>query len=199
MKPRLLFISILLLACSACSYNVPLRHELVMEDPPSVKNEKILLVMSKEQAEKVVKHSPQLGDTYVFNAGPALKSLLMNILGQLYSEVSYAESTGAAVASYDRAVEAVLKNHKIKMSIYTGNIVKLDIEYTIYDQNGEVIDKFSTSTSSKERYRGSDYVKTAIFGSFYNIGRMKAKIGGAWDTAVINSIGELIDKLTGNK
>lgn len=195
MKIRLLVMSILLLAISGCSYNVPLRHELVMENPPAVKNEKILVVMSREQAQKVIAYSPQIGDTYVFNGGPALKSLMMNILGQIYSKVSYAESLDSAKTGYDRVVEVALQNHEIVMNIYTGNTVTLDIDYEIYNQKGEPIDKLSTHSSSKERYSGSDYVKTYIIGSFYNIGKMKQKTGAAWDTAAINSIGKLIDRM----
>ena len=199
MKKRLLVISIFLFAISACSYNVPLRHELAMESRPAVKNEKILVVMSKAQAEQVIEYSPQVGDTYVFDAGPALKDLTMNVLGQCYSEVSYAESTDIENADYDRAIEVVLKDYEIIMNIYTGNEVKLNIDYTIYDQNKEVIDTLSTNTTSKERYSGSEYVATYIVGAFYNIGKMKEKIGGAWDTAAINSIGELVDRLAGEK
>ncbi len=200
MKNRLLFISILFLAITGCSYNVPLRHELVMEPPPASKyNEKILVVMSKEQAEKVIPYSPQLGDTYIFNGGPALKSLIINILGQFYSEVSYAESLDTANTNYDRAVEVVLQDHEIIMNIYKGNTVKLEIDYSIYNQKGELVDKLPTNSSSKERYSGSNYVNTFLFGSFYNIGKMKQKTGAAWDTAAVNSIGKLLDKLAGQK
>lgn len=199
MKIRLVVIFLFVLAISGCSYNVPLRHELVIDKPPAVKNERILIVMSKEQAQKVISYSPQLGDTFVFKGGPALKSLIMNIFGQLYREVSYAESLGMANNDYDRAIEVALQGHEIVINIYRGNTVKLNIDYTIYNQKGEVIDKLPTNTSSKERYRGSDYVKTIIFGSVYNIGRQKAKVGAAWDTAAINSIGELIDRVTGQK
>ena len=199
MKIRRLVLSILLFSIAACSYHVPLKHELVMENHPTVKNESILVVMSKEQAEKVIAYSPQVGDTYVFEGGPALKDLIVNIFGQIYSTVSYAESLESANAKYDRAVEVALQNHEIVMNIYTGNTVKLDIDYAIYNQKKERIDRFTTHTSSKERYAGSDYVKTFVLGSFYNIGRMKEQIGAAWDTAAINSIGELIDKLSGQR
>jgi hypothetical protein len=196
MGKRLFSISILLLAISGCSYNVPLMHELVMENPPEAKyNEKILVVMSKEQAQKVINYSPQVGDTYVFNGGPALKSLIISILGQIYNEVSYVESLDMAKSNYDRAIEVVLQSHEITMNIYTGNSVKLEIDYAIYNQKGELIDKLPTNSSSKERYSGSNYVNTVLFGSFYNIGKMKQKTGAAWDTAAVNSIGKLIDKL----
>ncbi len=200
MVKRLFFISIVLLAISGCSYNVPLMHELVIENPPEAKyNEKILVVMSKEQAQRVIKYSPQLGDTYVFNGGPALKSLIISILGQLYTEVTYAESLGNANTIYDRAIEVVLQNHEITMNIHKGNTVRLDIDYTIYSKQGELIDTLTTSSSSKERYSGSDYVNTVLFGAFYNIGKMKQKTGAAWDTAVVNSIGELLDSLSNQK
>lgn len=199
MKKGLLVISVLLLAISACSYNVPLRHELAVESPPAVKNEKILVVMSKEQAEKIIEYSPQVGDTYVFEAGPALKDLTLHVLGQCYREVSYAESADIENVDYDRAIEVALQDYEIVMNIYTGNEVKLNIDYTIYNQKGGVTDRFSTNTSSKERYSGSDYVGTFIVGAFYNIGKMKEQIGGAWDAAAINSIGELVDRLAGGK
>ena len=195
MKTRLLVISIVLLSITGCSYNVPLRHELPIENPPVVKNKKILVVMSKEQAQKVIADSPQIGDTYVFNGGPALKSLIMNILGQLYSEVSYAESLHVVNTSYDQAIEVVLQNHEIIMNIYKGNSVKLNIDYSIYNQKGELVNNIPTESSSKERYTGSDYVKTVLVGAFFNIGKMKQTTGAAWDTAAINSIGKLLDKL----
>ena len=195
MKKSLLVLPILLLAITGCSYNVPLKQEFALENPPAVKNEKILVVMSKDQAQKVIAYSPQVGDTYVFNGGPALKNLIINILGQLYSEVSYAESMDMANTNYDRAIEVVLQNHEIIMNIYKGNTVKLDIDYAIYNQKGDLVDKLPTQSSSKERYSGSNYVNTVLFGSFYNIGKMKQKTGAAWDMAALNSIGKLIDKL----
>jgi hypothetical protein len=195
MKKSLLVLPILLLAITGCSYNVPLMQEFALENPPAVKNEKILVVMSKDQAQKVIAYSPQVGDTYVFNGGPALKNLIINILGQLYSEVSYAESMDMANTNYDRAIEVVLQNHEIIMNIYKGNTVKLDIDYAIYNQKGDLVDKLPTQSSSKERYSGSNYVNTVLFGSFYNIGKMKQKTGAAWDMAALNSIGKLIDKL----
>jgi len=195
MKKSLLVLPILLLAITGCSYNVPLMQEFALENPPAVKNEKILIVMSKDQAQKVIAYSPQVGDTYVFNGGPALKNLIINILGQLYSEVSYAESMDMANTNYDRAIEVVLQNHEIIMNIYKGNTVKLDIDYAIYNQKGDLVDKLPTQSSSKERYSGSNYVNTVLFGSFYNISKMKQKTGAAWDMAALNSIGKLIDKL----
>ena len=195
MKKSLLVLPILLLAITGCSYNVPLMQEFALENPPAVKNEKILVVMSKDQAQKVIAYSPQVGDTYVFNGGPALKNLIINILGQLYSEVSYAESMDMANTNYDRAIEVVLQNHEIIMNIYKGNTVKLDIDYAIYNQKGDLVDKLPTQSSSKERYSGSNYVNTVLFGSFYNISKMKQKTGAAWDMAALNSIGKLIDKL----
>ena len=197
MKSRLLFISMILFVMAACSYQVPLKHELAMQSTPAVRNERILVVMSREQAEKIINYSPQMGDTYVFEGGPALKDLIMNILGQVYSSVSYAETLDRAVTEYDRAVEVVLRNHEIVMNVYTGNTVKLDIDYTIFNPQGEPVDHFATQSSSKERYDGSDYVKTYVIGAFYNIGKMKEQIGAAWDTAAINSIGALIDRLSG--
>lgn len=200
MKNRLLVISILLLAITGCSYNVPLRHELVIENPPASKyNEKILVIMSKEQAQQIIAYSPQPGDTYVFNGGLALKSLIINILGQLYSEVSYAESLDMANTNCDRAVEVNLRSHEITLNIYKGNTVKLGIDYTIYNQKGEILDKLQTSTFSKDKYSGSELTKTFLIGAFYNIGKMKQKAGSAWDTAAVNSIGKLIDGLTGQK
>jgi len=200
MKKRMFVIFIFLLVITGCSYNVPLMHELYIESPPEVKyNEKILIVMSKEQVQKVISYSPQLGDTYVFNGGPALKSLIISIFGQLYNEVSYAESLDMAQVNYDRAIEVVLQNHEIIMNIYKGNTVKLNINYAIYNQKGELIDNLQTNSSSKERYSSRNYVNTVLLGSFYNIGKMKQKTGAAWDTAAVNSIGELIDRLAGQK
>jgi hypothetical protein len=198
MKKITLATAILLLIITGCSYKVPLKHEFALENPPAIQNEKILVVMSPEQAGKVINYSPQVGDTYVFSSGPALKNLIINILGQLYSEVSYAESIDIANTNYDRAIEVVLQNYEITMNIYKGNTVNLDIDYTIHNQKGASI-KLPTKSSSKERYKGSDYVNTILLGSFYNIGKMKQKTGAAWDMAAINSIGELIDRLAKKK
>ncbi|MDY6790931.1 MAG: hypothetical protein SWH54_06650 [Thermodesulfobacteriota bacterium] len=196
MKHRLLMIPILLMVIISCSYHVPLSHQLVVPNSPQPKyDQKILVVMSRAQAQKVIEYSPQLGDTYVFKGGPALKDLVIDILGQLYKKVAYAESRDMANTSYDLAVEVSLKSHEISMNIYKGNTVKLGIDYTIYDPKGTLIKNIPTHTSSMDKYSGGELVTTFVVGAFYNIGKMKEKTGAAWDKAAINSIGKLIDHL----
>ena len=196
MKFRLFVIYFLLFVITGCSYNVPLRHKLVINNPPNPKyNKKILVIMPRQQAQKVIRHSPQPGDTYVFAGGPALKDMLVNVLGQLFKEVAYSESRDKANSNYDLAVDVNFRSYDITLNIYTGNVVKLGIDYTLLDKKGKVLKKIPTNTSSKDKYSGSDLAKTFLVGAFFNIGKMKKSSGAAWDKATINSLGHLIDNL----
>jgi hypothetical protein len=151
--------------------------------------------MSAEQSREIIKYSPQLGDTYVFAGGPTFKDLIINILGQMYKEVAYAESRDESGIRYDLAVGVTLRSHEISLNIYKGNTVKLGIDYTIHNQDGKLIKELSTNSSSLEQYKGSEWVAAFVIGFFYNIGKMKEKAGAAWDKAAINSIAELMDNL----
>jgi hypothetical protein len=195
MKNKLSVLALLSFVILGCAYQVPLTREIVIDDPPNPKyNEKILVVMSAEQAQKIIKYSPQLGDTYVFKGGPTFKDLMINILGQLYKEVAYAESRDESGIRYDLAVGVSLRSHEISLNIYKGNTVKLGIDYTIYDQDGKLIKELSTNSSSLEQYKGSERI-AALLIVFFNIGKMKEKAGAAWDKAALNSIAELMDNL----
>jgi len=195
MKHRVFFVAVLSVIVLGCAYQVPLMRELALEEPPDPKYDKsIVLVMSAEQAQQVIEYSPQFGDTYVFEGGAALKDLSMNILGQLYREVRYTETVSGA-GDCDLAVEASLRNYEIYMSFRQGNTVRLGIDYTIFDSQGNIVEELSTNSSSQEPYRGGERVTALLVGAFYNIGKMKEKVGAAWDTAAVNSIGELLDTL----
>ena len=130
----------------------------------------------------------------MFEGGPALKELTMDILGQLYREVGYAETISAA-GDCDLAVEASLRSYEIYMNFRQGNTVRLGIDYKIVDSEGNVVEELSTNTSSEEPYSGGERATAYLVGAFYNIGKMKEKVGAAWDTATVNSIGELLDTL----
>jgi hypothetical protein len=195
MKVQILLVPVILIALIGCSYQVPLQHKVALKTAPNVKNENVLIMMSKEQAEKVISFSPQYGDTYVFNSGPALKDMVLNILGQMYSHVFYAESLEGTVEKYDRAIGVKLVSHDIVMNIYTGNEVTLEVEYSIYDSTGKLIETFPTLNSSKERYSGGDLAEVFILGAGSNISKMKKQIGAAWDKSTIISVGKLMNHL----
>lgn len=180
-----------------CSHNVPLRHSLELSSPPNPKLvKKVLLVMPSDQANLVIRHKPDpLADTYVFEGGPALKDTLMSVLGQLFQEATFAEALNEGQGSYDMAIEANLKSYEIVLNIYTGNVVNLGVDYTVYNQDGRKVKMIPTNASSKDQYSGGDLAATFLAGAFYNIGKMKASSGQAWDQATTNSIAELVDNL----
>ncbi|MBN1834476.1 MAG: hypothetical protein JW820_01430 [Spirochaetales bacterium] len=196
MKYRLLFVAVLSVVALGCAYQVPLMRELPMEETPDPKYDKsILLVMSAEQAGQVIKYSPQLGDTYVFEGGPALKELTMSILGQFYREVGYAESVSSG-GTYDLAVETSLRDYEISMSVRKGNTVRLNIDYRVFDGEGNVVEELSTNTSSTDKYSGGEVVMVYLIRPlFFNIKKMKEMVGTAWDTAAVYSIAEMVDTL----
>ena len=180
-----------------CSHNVPLRHSLELSNPPNPKLvKKVVLVMPGDQANLVIRHKPDpLADTYVFAGGTALKDTLMSVLGQLFQEATFADALNEGQSPYDMAIEVNLNNYEIILNIYTGNVVNLGIDYTVYNQEGSKIKLISTNASSKDRYSGGDLAATFLAGAFYNIGKMKASSGAAWDQATTNSIAELVDNL----
>jgi hypothetical protein len=185
-----------LVAMMACSYTVPLTREAAIDTPPNPKyEESILLVMSAEEAQRIVEYSPQLGDTYVFQAGPALKDLLLSVLGQLYAGAAYAESTQQAQTSYDLAVEARLTSHQIVMNVRKGHTVTLGIDYSVYDPQGNIVEKIPTNSSSTDKFSGGEKLGVYTLMPLYAIGKNKDKVGVAWDTAALNSIGVLLEKL----
>jgi hypothetical protein len=196
MKHRVFFAAVLSVIVLGCAYQVPLMRELVLEEPPDPKYDKsIVLVMSAEQARQVIEYSPQFGDTYVFEGGAALKDLSMNILGQLYREVRYTE-TVSGVGDCDLAVEASLRDYNIRMSVKHGNTVRLNIDYKIFDSEGNVVEELSTNTSSTDKYTGGELVMVYLIKPLlFNIRKMKEMVGAAWDTAAVYSIAEMVDTL----
>ena len=196
MKYRVFLIAVLAVFVLGCSYQVPLMRELAMEETPDPKYDKsITLVMSAEQAGQIIEYSPQLGDTYVFEGGPALKDLTLNILGQLYREAGYAESVSGA-AGYDFAVETSLRDYEIRMSVKHGNTVRLNVDYKIFDSEGNIVEELSTDTSSTDKYSGGELVTLYLIRPLlFNIRKMKEMVGAAWDTAAVYSIAEMVDTL----
>lgn len=196
-KIRWLSVCLFLSLVVGCSHNVPLRHGLKLSNPPNPKlDKKILIVMPSDQAELLIRHKPDpLADTYVFEGGTALKDTLLDVLGQIYRETSFTNTNGQSVSEHDLVVEVDFKSWNIKLNIYTGNVVKLGVNYTIRDSAGKEILKVPTSVSSKDRYTGGELAGAFLVGAFYNISKMKESSGSAWDQATANSVGMLLDKL----
>lgn len=197
MKLRCLLLCFVPLLIIGCAHQVPLKHELELSSPPDKKiDKKILLVIPAKHAALVINHKPDpLADTYVFAGGPSLKGTLQDVLSQLYRETDFAHALPSGGGDYDLAVVVDFQSWDIILNIYTGNVVTLGINYSILDGNDDTLSSVPTKTSSKDQYSGGDLTKTFIFGAFYNIGKMEESSGGAWNAAMVNSIGLLLDKL----
>ena len=194
---RWIVLLLFFLTLVGCSHQVPLRQGLEVSDPPNPKyDKKVLLVMPQDQAERIIRHKPDpLADTYVYAGGPALKNTLQNVLDQLFRETDFAYTLPQGGGDYDLAVVVDFKQWNIVLNIYTGNTVDLDVDYLVLDPSGKTLLHIPTQASSKDRYSGGDLAATFLAGAFYNIGKMKASSGAAWDQATANSIAELLDKM----
>lgn len=189
----LLFFAVL----TNCAHHVPLREGFELANPPDPKYDKrVLLVMPQEQAELVIRHTPDspFADTYVFPGGPALKGTLLSVLGQIYADTAFAFSFPEDSSNYDLAIEVNFHSYDIVLNIYTGNIVTLGIDYRVRGKNGTIM-TMPTKTASTDAYSGGDKARALIFGAFSNIGKMKESSGAAWDQATANSVGMLLEKL----
>ena len=188
---------LLVLLLAACSRPVPLMHSLELAKQPSQKiAKKVMIVMPKEQAELVIHHKPDpLADTYVFAGGPSIKDSLYHVMGQVYAEVAFTHDLASSTEKYDQALHIDFKDYKIKLNIYTGNVVDLEIDYRLTDPSGATLMTIPTKTSSKDRYSPGELVSSLLLGTFANVSNMKESSGAAWDQAASNSILELLDKI----
>lgn len=180
---------------AACSHTVPLRQTLPLSNPPSPKLERrVLLVMPAAQADLVIRHQPDpLADTYVFAGGPAFKSVLLDMLSQVFSSVSFTTQRSPADPAHDVAIAVDLKRTDVVINIYTGNVVTLAVDYTLSDARGSRV--LPITASSKDRYSGGQLVGALLLGAFFNIGAMKESAGAAWDQATVNAVAPLLDAL----
>ena len=186
--------AILALVLSSCTRNVPLRHSFEFQNIPSTKVAKeLMVVMEKDQAEKVIIHNPgAMSDNFRYEAGPAFRDSLMNLMQERFEKVDFAYEMPSEGSTYDYYLQANFKDYKIDLgrTLVSSKKFNVYIDYTFMDASRQPLFTTETDGDNINRYSGGD-IATAI-NPFVFVGTGKAEnmLGDGWDGAVANSLDE---------
>lgn len=180
-----------LVVCS-CTRNVPLRHSFEFQNIPSDKvDQDLLVVMDKAQAEKVIIHNPgAMSDNFRYEAGPAFRDSLMNLMQARFETVDFAYEMPAESASYDYFLLADFKDYHIDLGSTLVSNKKFDvyIDYTFMDASRQNLFTTETDGNNINRYSGGDIATAVNPFVFVGTGKAENMLGDGWDGAVANSL-----------
>jgi hypothetical protein len=189
-----LLVSLVVLAVAACTRNVPLRHEFAFQNTPDPKVAKrLLVVMDKAQADKVIIHKPgALSDTFRYEAGPALRDSLMHLMQATFEQADFGYALPDQEATYDYYLLADFKDYKIDLgrTLVSNKRFNVYIDYDFMDGSRHTIFTTETDGDNINRYSGGDIATAVNPFVFIGTGKAENMLGDGWDGAVANSLNE---------
>ena len=185
---------VFLLLLNGCTRNVPLRHEFEFQNIPSTKVDKqLLVVMDKAQAEKVIIHDPgAMSDNFRYEAGPALRDSLMNLMQARFENVDFAHELKAGGPPYDYYLLTDFKDYKIDLgtALWSNKKFNVYIDYAFMDADRNMLFNTQTDGDNINRFSGGDMATAINPFVFIGTGKAENMLGDGWDGAVANSLNE---------
>jgi hypothetical protein len=192
--PFVLLSLVVLLFVAACTRNVPLRHEFEFQNTPAPKvARRLLVVMDKAQAEKVIFHKPgPFADNFRYEAGPALRDSLMNLMGATFETADFATALPPEGAAYDYYLMADFKDYQIDLgrTLVSNKKFNVYIDYVFQDAARRTLFTTETDGDNINRYSGGDIATAVNPFVFVGTGKAENMLGDGWDGAVANSLNE---------
>jgi len=194
LMPLLLCASLLIVA--GCAINIPVSTSMKVQNIPPQKIQKnILVVMSKEQAEKIILFKKSaLANPFSFEAGKSVSSNLTQAMQYKFAAADFSNEVPAA-GKYDYVLVANIKDAKFDFPFISvaDKKVNVYIDYELFDAKQVKLLQVSTDGSSEVQAATAEKV-LFFFPALYSIrGNIEIdRIGNSWDLAVINSITQLM-------
>lgn len=187
--------SVLILA--GCTRNIQVSTNLPFKNPQDQKvSQKVIVVMSKEQAEAVILEKPgALADTFRIEAGKSISSNLTAAMKTIFERADFVNELPRNGAPSDYYVVANYKNYKIEWgsTAFSPITMNIYIDYDLLNARKEKVFAVSTDGSSTWQRAGGEAV--AIINPFVNIFVTNSALGQAWDQAVANSISQWMSEI----
>ena len=184
---------------AGCTRNIRVSTDMQMQNPPEKKiGNRVLIVMSKEQAERVIVEKPgAMSDYFSFEAGKSVKMNLLNMMKALFNEADFANELTSNKNSYDYYILVNFKNHKIEWgaSAFSEISMNVYIDYNLINAKNIKLLPVSTDGSSNWQRSGGGVV--ALINPFVSIGVTDTALGKAWDRAIANSLSQWVMALQG--
>jgi hypothetical protein len=195
---------VFLLASCSLTQTIPSTSNLKLRDAyyENLIEKDLIITMNKELYEKVlivkpIKMPGAMG--YEFQVGKAICSKLQFTMTDLFRAVNLDTSPIATAGSEDYLVNVDLKDHKIKIgaTIASEHIIRVVVEYTLYDSDENVLftlltDNIGTGMMSAKEVSGRTR------GNMFDLIEAKgyrASIGRAYDEALIMSVDKFAARL----
>ena len=202
MKRNVTYKIVLIIFCSfimlaGCTRNIQVSTNLPFKNPQEGKiNQKMLVVMSKEQTEAIILEKPgALADTFKIEAGKSISSNLTTAMKTIFERADFVNELRRNGDPFDYYILARYKNYKIEWgsTAFSPVTMNIYIDYDLLDARKEKVLAVSTDGSSTWQRAGGEAV--AIINPFVNIFVTNSALGQAWDQAVANSISQWMSEL----
>ena len=188
-----------LVLLTACTRNVPLRHEFDFQNIPETKVEKhLLVVLEKEQAEMVILHKPgPMSDNFRYEAGPAFRDGLVNFMKTRFAEVDFAHTLSPDGQGHDYYLVTNFKDYKIDLgsTLMSNAHYNVYIDYTFLDADHKEIFAVQTDGNNINRHSGGDIATAINPFVFVATGKAENMMSDGWDGAVADSLNEFYFEL----
>ncbi len=183
---------VVLILTVGCTRNVKVSNDMQFKNPFTEKiQKKVLVVMSKEQAEAIVLEKPgALADTFRFEAGKSISSNLVAAMKAMFQSADFAYELPLNRDSFDYYILANYKSYKIEWGSTAFSTINMNvyIDYNLIDARKKKVLAVSTDGSSSWQRSGGEVA--ALINPFVNIFVTDSALGQAWDQAVANSISQ---------
>lgn len=196
-----LIFTVLALLVSGCAIKIPVSTSMKVQNPPPKKiSKKIVVVMSKEQADKILLYKKSaLANPFSFEAGKSVSSNLTQAMQIMFDSAEFSTELPTAARTYDFVLVAEIKDAKFDFPFLStaDKMVNVYIDYDLFGANQ--VKLFHLSTDGNSTAQASVAEKVLLFFPvlFSSRGDMEIdRIGQAWDLAVINSITQVMDVMS---
>jgi len=202
----------LIILITGCTHTIPLSMNLQIQKPLERKiPKKVLVIMSKELAEMVIRHKPgAFSDTLAFAAGKSIAANLLTAMRAMFETVDFANEFPAGRATYDYYLTVKLRDHKFDWGSHAFSDWKynVNIDYELLDPIRKTLLTVPTDGSSQNQITGAErgsIIATGIavwvlmpiapIAAVSGAGRGYSVMGRTWDDAVADSITQLMNNL----
>ena len=197
----LLLFAALALLISGCAIKIPVSTSMKVQNIPTKKvNKKMLVVMSKEQEQKIILYKKSaLANPFLFEAGKSVSLNLTQAMQVMFSSAEFSNDESSSGGTYDFVLVAEIKDAKFDFPFLStaDKRVNVYIDYDLFGTDRGKLLHLSTDGNSIAQASVAEKVLVFFPVLWSTRGNMEIdRIGQAWDLAVINSITQVMDSMS---
>ncbi len=193
---------ILVLICG-CTIKIPLSKNIVFQNPRGEKiPKKVCVIVSKEEAGKVVKHKGTIIESPLrFDVGESISTNLPNAMKTMFQDVDFSNDFPGEGSGCDYYVVPTFKSFELYHgSAFSAKKVDAFIDYELLGAEKKQISAINTKGSSVRARTGAEKTQVVLAGVFpvardAMFKQDQRAIGEAWDMALADSIVQLATEL----